>query len=162
MFLRARRICSPEFYDDEINTIYNIGNTLKYPRIFLEKCENKARSIFYRLESTKKEEKKNLLVLPFHENLNYIKPLLRILRINLVFTFPSTIKNILFKNSPCNKTPCIYNIYCKNCGGLLYRTNIKILPVIKHFVFIIYIVRTVGGLLHRINIKIIIYQNITA
>ena len=46
MFLRARRICSPEFYDDEINTIYNIGNTLKYPRIFLKKCENIARSIF--------------------------------------------------------------------------------------------------------------------
>ena len=80
----------------------------------MEKCDNKARSNFYKLESTKKEEKKNLLVLPYNKNLNYIKPLLRI---NLVFTFPSTIKNILVKNSSCNKKPCIYNIPCKNCGG---------------------------------------------
>ena len=59
MFLRANRMCNPEFYDDEINTIYNIGKTLKYSRIFLKKCENKARQIFYRLESTKKKKTKS-------------------------------------------------------------------------------------------------------
>ena len=84
MFLRVNRICSPEFYDDEINTIYN--------------------------------KKKHLLILPCNEKLNSIKPLLRI---NLVFTFPSTIKNIFVKNSLSNKTSCIYNIPYKNCGGIL-------------------------------------------
>ena len=36
MFLRVNRICSPEFYDDEINTIYNTGNTLNTQEYFVK------------------------------------------------------------------------------------------------------------------------------
>lgn len=38
MYLRALRIVSPEYFDNEIETIYNIGISLKYPKEFLDDC----------------------------------------------------------------------------------------------------------------------------
>ncbi|XP_069941993.1 uncharacterized protein [Cherax quadricarinatus] len=47
MFLRALRICSPEFIDEEISKIYKIGNDLKYPRNVIDKSFKVARNTFY-------------------------------------------------------------------------------------------------------------------
>lgn len=46
MFLRALRICSPEFMDDEINKIYEISVKLKYPKSFVDSSLRKAKKTF--------------------------------------------------------------------------------------------------------------------
>ena len=115
MFLRALRVCSQEYYMNEIKYIFKIGKDLKYPTTFLERSLSKAKSIFYKTDNQKPEINKNALILPFNENLLNIKAILKKLNINLIFTFNNTIKNILIKNSPKTSTSCIYKIPCNHC-----------------------------------------------
>ena len=72
MFLRAHRVCSPEFLDEEINYIFYIGVKLKYPWNFREICQFKTRKIFYRSNNRNNNdniELENMLVLSFNEKL---------------------------------------------------------------------------------------------
>ena len=46
MFLRALRVCSEEFLEDEINFIFDIGKKHKYPMDILGKAYNNALKTF--------------------------------------------------------------------------------------------------------------------
>ena len=63
MFLRAFRICSPEYFDMEISNIFDIGFRLKYPKKVLDVSLRKARKTFYSAENKKNPILKDLLVL---------------------------------------------------------------------------------------------------
>ena len=115
MYLRALRVCSPQFFDNEIKIINDIGISLKYPEYFLKICFNKAKKSFYKLTPKYNFRKENILSLDYNKNLNDIKPLLNKLGINLIFTNNNTFKNILIKNSPNNTSSCIYKIPCLEC-----------------------------------------------
>ena len=56
---------------------------------------------------------KNLLVLPFNENLSNITGFLRNLNTNVAFRNDNVLKNRLIKNSPVNSAGCVYHIQCK-------------------------------------------------
>ena len=115
MFLRAIRVCSPQFFDNEIDFIYNIGKSLQYQKYFLDICFTKSRKTFYRITSKYNFKKENILSINYNKNLNSIKPMLKNLGVNLIFTNNNILKNSLIKNSPNNFSGCIYKIPCSEC-----------------------------------------------
>ena len=129
MFLRAFRICSPGYFDDEISNIYKIGQNLKYPLYLLDKSLNKARKSFYSINNRTTVNFENLLVLPFYPNIIEIQRLLRIFKVNVVFNNNCTLKNILIKNSPACKTGSVYKIPCKHCQEIYIGQTSKELDV---------------------------------
>ena len=116
MFLRALRICSPQFIDDEFRMIFDIGSRLKYPRPFLDKSLNLAKRTYYKTESGSSFELKNLLVLPFSDKFTQVPELLKIFNVNVAFSNSGTIKDILIKNSPDQVDGCVYKIPCTECN----------------------------------------------
>ena len=118
MFLRALRIVSPEYLDEEETIIKNIGNSLCYPSNFLNNCHNKAKKTYFAPNNTDNEtaEYKNTICIPYNKNFESIVPLLKQLDIKLVFNFKNNIKNLLIKNSPENGNGLIYKIPCKDCS----------------------------------------------
>ena len=116
MYLRALRICSPEFIDEEFEYIAKIGDMLKYPKNFLDKSLNMARKSFYRVDPLPPKDHKNLLVLPYNQNFTQIPHLLKSWNVNVVFSNYNTVKKMLIKNSPDCASGCIYKVPCKECN----------------------------------------------
>ena len=115
MFLRALRICSPEFLDLEFQHIFDIGQRLKYPLHFIEKSLAQAKKSFYRTAPSPAYNLRNMLVLPYNENFTHIPKLLKLFNVSVVFGHNSTVKNILIKNAPRKSMGCVYKIPCKSC-----------------------------------------------
>lgn len=115
MFLRAFRVCSPEYLQNEIDYIFGISEKLKYPRCFMDSALKKARKTFYS-DARRTFDNQNLLVLPFSSALSSVPRFCRTFGINVVFRYTSTVKNILIKNSPKNSLGCVYEIPCKDCN----------------------------------------------
>ena len=116
MFLRAYRVCSPEFLDIEIETIFNISEKLKYPKHFIDCALQKARRTFYSVTARKEFDSRNLLVLPYSNALSNVPRFCKAFNINVVFRFTNTLKQILIKNSPENSLGCVYRIPCHDCN----------------------------------------------
>lgn len=129
MFLRALRICDPEFIDDELNNIYDIGYKLQYPKHFLDSAYNLARKTFYNVQPKETFVNKNLLVLPYCENLLNVPVLLKNFNVNVVFSNNNTIKGSLIKNSVTAQKGCVYNIPCKECDQFYIGQTGKALSV---------------------------------
>ncbi len=117
MFLRALRVCSPEFMENELKHIYETGAKSKYPRIFLKKALEKARKNNSRTDPAATFDKNNLLVLPFCDNFVHIPRHLKPLNVNVIFRNNSNVKHMLVKNSPNNARGCVYKIPCKDCDN---------------------------------------------
>ena len=81
----------------------------------MKSCLKSARKTFYNNNPKPKLPLKNLLVLPFDEHLQSTKSLFEKLNISLVFSYQSTIKSMLIKNSPQSNLGCIYKIPCNVC-----------------------------------------------
>ena len=115
MFLRAYRVCSPEFFQNEIDKIFEISRNLKYPQYFVQNALQKAKKTFYSLSTNVPYDNKNVLVLPYSNSVNNVTKFCKDFNINVVFRFSNTLKNFLIKNSPKNSLGCIYRIPCVNC-----------------------------------------------
>ena len=117
MFLRALRICDPEYFDVEIERIFNTGKTLCYPLGFLESCFSKTKKKFYENSQRDRVVTSNTLSLPFRLELKPLVGLLKSLKINVVFRYENTIKNIIVKNSPSpDRNIGVYSIPCNFCN----------------------------------------------
>lgn len=115
MFLRALRICSPEYINGELDKIYNIALDLKYPKYLIDTALGKAKETKYNVN--KREFcRKNLLVLPYHETFTGLPNMLKKFNINVCFSNKNTVKNVLIKNSPQCNEGCVYTIPCKHCN----------------------------------------------
>ena len=66
-FLRAFRVCSEVFLEDEIYFIFDIGKKHKYPLDILGKAYNNAPKTF-NSHTAREPFNLNILVSPFHEN----------------------------------------------------------------------------------------------
>lgn len=116
MFLRALRVVSPEFMDEEFKYIMNVGEELCYPRHFLENCLVKARKCFYNTSQVDKEKPENVLVLPFHNNFTVLPKILAKLNIKVVFKYLNTYKKFLIRNCPISTSGHVYSIKCRDCS----------------------------------------------
>ena len=114
MFLRALRICTPEFLDDEFKKIYEIAFNLKYPKFLIDIALKKARKTFYSVED-RIFDLKNILTLPFNISFMNIPKLLKDFNVNVIFKNQNTVKTLLIKNSPTVNKGCIYEIPCRDC-----------------------------------------------
>ena len=120
MFLRAFRICDPEYFDTEIKRIFDIGRKLCYPLTFLESCFNKTKRRFYEGSQRDSIVLVNILSLPFRHEFCPLVNLLKVFNINVIFKYEDTIRNIVIKNSPESNTNIgVYNVPCKDCN-LIY------------------------------------------
>lgn len=116
MYLRAYRICSPEFLDDEFLRICNIASKLKYPKYLIENSQKMARKSYFEDKTKDTFNSKNLLVLPYHDNFIKLPHILKNFNIQVIFSNSNTVRSLLIKNSPENKEGCVYKIPCKNCN----------------------------------------------
>ena len=119
MFLRALKICSDDYLLEEIEFIFSIGRKHKYPDFILDKDYNKALTTFNTDKAISPEKiVRNILVLPYHQCLQSLVHLFKInFNISLVFSYNSTIKNLLIKNTPGHRNSCIYKIPCSTCNS---------------------------------------------
>ena len=115
MFLRAFRICCPEFVDREFLKIYDVGTKLKYPKFLIDKSLQTAKKVFYSNECRGTFNNENILALPFNLNFTYIQKLLKTFKINVIFKNSGTLKSLLINNSPKQNYGCIYTIPCNGC-----------------------------------------------
>ena len=118
MYLRALRICDPEFLDEECDYIHKLIDKLCYPKGFADNCLQKAEKTFYNVDNKELYDKKNTLVLPFHKELTPSIRILKNLDIKVVFRYEQTVKSSLIKNSPQSNTGSVYSIPCKACTNL--------------------------------------------
>ena len=118
MFLRALRICDPEYHDEEIEKIFEIGKRLCYPFSFLEDCYVKTKRRFYNNIERNKFQYQNVLTLPFRRELKPLVNLLKELNINIIFKYSDTIKNMIIRNSPRETNHGgVYYVPCKECNS---------------------------------------------
>lgn len=116
MFLRALRLCSPQFLESENVKIWNIFRELKYPDWFIQKAYFKARKTFY-VPPSPDSRKKQYLCLPYINGLENIKPFAKNLNVELAFKYSSTVKNMLVKNNFTKQENVgVYSIPCKDCS----------------------------------------------
>ena len=118
MFLRAYRVCDPQYLDNELNTIFNIFSDLSYPKWFVDVAHRKARKTYFKINTEKENSDKQCIVLPFNQNLKFLKNTLKESNFKLVFNNPETIGKTLINNkSKVNIEAGVYQIPCKdvNC-----------------------------------------------
>ena len=75
IFIRAYKICDPQFLEAEIEFIFNTFLKLGYQRNFIEKSHQKARSIYYKCRDKPVNNFSHTIVLPCICNNNYVKSL---------------------------------------------------------------------------------------
>ena len=118
MFLRAYRICSPIFLNNELETIKFIANKHKYPHYIVDRARCRAYNTFTQtnIVNNRIEYGSNCLTLPFHNNFIHLPKLLKkFFNVNVIFKGAVTLKQYLISNAPRNNNACIYHIPCKDC-----------------------------------------------
>ena len=129
MFLRALRIVSPEFLDEEFEHIRKIGTDLCYPPQLLDICLAKAKKKFYSIVNEPKTVNKNTLVLPFFNGFQAIRSLLKAFNVSVIFSYRTSVRDLLIKNSPKCNNNVIYHIPCMDCDSFYIGQTSKDLNV---------------------------------
>ena len=121
LFLRALRICSPEFLDKEINHIKCSFRNLAYPPKVLNEALLKARKVHFSKNkniSTDIDNKEDIKImkLPYVKDLEKFKKPLQKMKTKLVFTYNNKLTHNLCKNKPQNsqKTTVYMKSHVKN------------------------------------------------
>ena len=126
-FLRAFRICDPEFLDNEIEHIYDAFSKLKYPKGFLIEQKEKAKRI--RNKNKKQQEKaqsskrrqQTWISIPNSKNANIISKTLEKSGVKVATNSGTKIKKIVEQKMPKTPDPdlppksVIYEIPCGGC-----------------------------------------------
>ena len=128
IFLRALRICSPPYMENEIQKIHEIARGLQYPVYLIDKALRNAKKIFYSTGEKEPFSTNNILSLPFHNNFNGIPRMLKGFDVNVVFRY-SNVKSFIIRNSPKGGAGCIYNVPCNMCDGKYYGQTSKELSI---------------------------------
>ena len=115
MFLRAHHVCSPEYFDEEVNNIYEIGYRNNFKKHQIDHCLDLAKRTFYNREI--KETNSNYISFPYHPLLKDIEYPLKLLGFNVAFSYHNTIGRNLICNSPDYKEGIVYKIPC-GCGKI--------------------------------------------
>ena len=123
LFLRALRICSPSYLDQEIKDIKVQLKKLGYPDWFLNGALRLARSNFYHIKPPVNHEDNNRvhLTVPYHNSIPSLLTNLKIdnticnkIRYNYPNSMSSNLVNVHQRLVPSDK-PGVYKIPCNNC-----------------------------------------------
>ena len=112
-FLRALRICDPQYIDNEVCRIFTAFSNLSYPYMFISKSFTTAKNIFYNPKT--KKNKPIRIRLPEGETKSLAKKLFGS-KYQFVQKVTNTIGNVVKKipGKPPSEA-CIYSIPCLGC-----------------------------------------------
>ena len=113
MFFRALNLVSPEHLDEEFDYISQIGLKNNFDMKEIQMCLSLAKKTFYRVDKPPPFNIKETLVLPFHPCLVEVIYPLRLLNINLVFSYSNTIGRSIIRNAPKEDSGIVYRIPCE-------------------------------------------------
>ena len=115
-YLRANRICSPEFLADEYNYIDTIFKQLKYPNFLLNQAKTRTKNILSRNETPDKNNTNRKIILPSSSAAINAINVFRESSADIVISTTQTIKQLLHKRTDeRSDTAGIYKIPCNNC-----------------------------------------------
>ena len=111
MFLRALNICSPEYLDEEVRYIFDVGHWHNFNIHEIENCFCLAKKTFYGEKTTLVSER--FISLPYHPHFEDLVYPLKLLGFKAAFSYPFTIGRTLIRNSPKCEDGVVYEIPCR-------------------------------------------------
>ena len=123
-FLRAYRVCSEEFLENECLHIVEAFERLGYPVGMIQKLRRKAETISRRDSAAVREEKgKEYVIVPYSKRAEPITRFLTRIGMNVVHTsgrkIGDTVKSTSSKENK-NESSIVYEIPCGGCGKKYY------------------------------------------
>ena len=128
LFLRALRICDPQFLDFELTHLRQSFSRLGYPPRFISQALSQAKRSFYSPPPpptpTPPPPKPPVLCLPYIAPLQNLSHLTRPLNLQLVFKQTNTLRSNLVHTSPPptsdSNSPGVYSISCSSCPSTYF------------------------------------------
>ena len=123
MFLRAYRLCSPQYLDNEIDTIKTTFLNLRYDMTFIEHAHKKARKTYYSIDNLRdfNVKDKKIVCVPYSNKLEHLQSNLQKTEYRIVFKYPNSSHRLLIRNKPLNENDaCVYRIPCKDCNKVYW------------------------------------------
>lgn len=122
-FLRAYRICSPEYLEDELKYIITTFSKLRYPKGVILKSRRKAQKIRNRQTNENEMENRNILVVPNSLLVPIISKFIRCGNMEIVTEtgqrIGETVKGKI--EDPCQQdNSIVYKIPCCSCDHSYY------------------------------------------
>ena len=124
LFLRALRLCSPEYLQQEIEHIRSAFLRVKYPEYVISEALSKAKKKFHSPVISERPKAKYHLSLPYSDALLALRPALAKLSVNTSFFSNNTLGHQLSKTGPRNTSdkdlPGVYKVSCTSCPGVYF------------------------------------------
>jgi hypothetical protein len=114
-FLRAYRVCSKEFLEEEIDFIYSVFKNLAYPKYLVDLSLKKAKKTFLGNVSKPKFDAKNKLIVPYLPSLVNKRGFMKKFNSDFIFTYKNKLCNVLISNGPKRDKTGVYQIPCNTC-----------------------------------------------
>ena len=120
-YLRAYRICSEEYLEQELAYIQEVFRNLKYPKAMIVRCKAKASKIRRQKSKTEERKKLKVVVVPHSEHVDTIAHFLKGTEVALVSKTGRNIGHIV-KNShkSSHEHSLVYKIPCTGCTKPYY------------------------------------------
>ena len=125
MFIRALRICDPQYLEAEFDHVHRAFLKLGYPPYFLKQCLRKANRKYYHPNNRNVIPVSNYITIPFSPQLNSAQQVISNVNknldngsnISLAFKYNNTLRTRLVKNrhSMQNSEVGVYCIPCLDC-----------------------------------------------
>ena len=127
-YLRAHRICSDKYLQDELTHIDSIFTDLRYPRYFIQHAKTKAKKIHNTPRTRDEEPNPRYLLLPTNSQSETIQSSVHPLKV--AYRTSTTIKQIVqTKREPTHTDAAIYKIPCHDCNEIYIGETSR--PLIK-------------------------------
>lgn len=116
-FLRAMRVCSQEYLQEECEHIMGSFQNLKYPKAFILDCRNKAKRIKETSNKKKEKPKEQVIIVPRSEHTGTIGSYVKRSGIRLIEQSGQKIGQVMVTKKPQarNDDSLVYQIPCKGC-----------------------------------------------
>ena len=120
LFLRALRICSPKYLDQELNSIRKQLSKLGYPDWFLEKSLSVAKSNFYGLNNSTsfKNDSQKILKVPYNKHTDSVLKKISSDKVKVICSYPNKLFNNVVnvhQKEKCDINLGVYKLPCNDC-----------------------------------------------
>ena len=122
-YLRAYRICSDEYLNEELEHIQSVFTELRYPKVMLTRCKQKAKKIREGSQKRDKKDKKGykVIVVPDSKHVNTIARFLKPADVVVLGRAGRSIgQSIRRGTKQMNEQSIVYKIPCRGCPKPYY------------------------------------------